>query len=151
MAEALGEDTVLLVRLHVVIKNRLAVAEGFEDRIIDVTDHSDLNELFVASDALITDYSSLFFDYAPLGRPIAFFPYDLEEYRDQLRGFYLDYPDDLPGPVATELGELASALRREEAVDLAAREAFLEWFAPHEDGHAAERVVDSLFTRRLCR
>ena len=61
----------------------------------------------VASDALITDYSSLFFDYAPLGRPIAFFPYDLEEYRDQLRGFYLDYPDDLPGPVATELGELA--------------------------------------------
>lgn len=151
MAEALGEDTVLLVRLHVVIKNRLAVAEGFEDRIIDVTDHSDLNELFVASDALITDYSSLFFDYAPLGRPIAFFPYDLEEYRDQLRGFYLDYPDDLPGPVATELGELASALRREEAVDLAAREAFLERFAPHEDGHAAERVVDSLFTRRLCR
>src|SRR5690606_1326435 len=89
MAEALGDDTVLLVRLHVVIKNRLVVAEEYENRVVDVTGHPDLNELFVASDALVTDYSSLFFDYAPLGRPIVFFPYDLEEYRDELRGFYL--------------------------------------------------------------
>lgn len=145
MAEALGEDTVLLVRLHVLIRNRLIVAEGFEDRVIDVTNHADLNELFVASDALITDYSSLFFDFAPLGRPIVFFPYDLEEYQDQLRGFYLDYPNDLPGPVATELGELAPALRSEESDGLATREGFLERFAPYEDGHAAGRVVDSLF------
>lgn len=150
MAEALGDDTVLLVRLHVVIKNRLVVAEEYENRVVDVTGHPDLNELFVASDALVTDYSSLFFDYAPLGRPIVFFPYDLEEYRDELRGFYLDYPADLPGPVATDLVELAAAVRHEEASDVAERARFLEKFAPHEDGGAAQRVVDALFPPTGC-
>jgi CDP-glycerol glycerophosphotransferase len=148
MAETLGEDTVLLVRLHVVIRNRLAIPAGYEDRIVDVTSHPDLNELFLASDALVTDYSSLFFDYAPLGRPIAFFPYDLDEYRDDLRGFYLDYPGDLPGPVVTDLEGLATALRQEETADPAVRRAFLERFAPHEDGNAAARVVDTLFARK---
>jgi CDP-glycerol glycerophosphotransferase len=144
MAAALGEDVVLLVRLHVVIRNRLSVPEGFENRIIDVTDHPDLNELFLASDALITDYSSLFFDYAPLGRPIVFFPYDLEEYEEQLRGFYLDYASDLPGPVVTDLDDLAAAVRLEEAAGHAERTGFLARFAPHEDGRAASRVVDAL-------
>ncbi|MGO1440297.1 MAG: CDP-glycerol glycerophosphotransferase family protein [Brevibacterium yomogidense] len=147
MADGLGEETVLLVRLHVVIKNRLSVPAEHEGRIVDVTSHSDLNELFLASDALVTDYSSLFFDYAPLGRPIAFFPYDLDEYRDELRGFYLDYPGDLPGPVVTELGELADALRHEEGADPAERRRFVERFAPHEDGHAAERAVDAILVR----
>lgn len=144
MVDALGPDTVLLVRLHVVIKGRPTIPEEYADRIIDVTKYKDLNELFLASDALITDYSSAFFDYAVLDKPIVFFAYDLEEYRDVLRGFYLDFPGDLPGPVATRVEELADALGSGGGFDLEARQRFRERFAPFEDGQAAARVVDQL-------
>lgn len=144
MADALGPDTVLLVRLHVVIKGKPQIPEEYADRIIDVTKHRDLNELFLASDALVTDYSSAFFDYAILDRPIIFFAYDLEEYRDQLRGFYLDFPADLPGPVVTEVHGLTDALGRDMSVDPQRRRLFRERFSPQDDGHAAARVVDRL-------
>jgi len=144
MAEALGTEYVLLVRLHSLIKNKLPIPEGYEDRIIDVSSYADLNELFLAGDALITDYSSLFFDYSVLRRPIVFFPYDLEKYRDELRGFYLDYDHDLPGPIVTELDALSGAVAKEE-LGLTGREEFLRQFAPHEDGQATKRVVDEIF------
>lgn len=144
MVDALGPEAVLLVRLHVVIAGKAVIPEGYEGRIIDVTRYPDLNELFLASDVLVTDYSSLFFDYALLERPIVFFAYDLEEYRDELRGFYLDYPEDLPGPVVADLETLGQAVRDDLAVDARDRAAFLARFAPWDDGRAAKRVVDSL-------
>jgi CDP-glycerol glycerophosphotransferase len=144
----LGPDVVLLLRMHVLVRGGSPVPEELAGRVVDVSAYPEIQELYLASDVLVTDYSSVFFDFAALRRPIVFYAYDLEAYRDTLRGFYLDYLADVPGPVVRTEDELYQALSDLPAV--AARygeryDAFLDRFAPHDDGHAAERVVDAVF------
>ncbi len=142
-----GADTVLLLRMHVLIANRLAIPESVAGCVRDVSGYPEVQELLLASDVLVTDYSSVLFDYAILRRPIVFYAYDLEHYRDTLRGFYLDYGPNLPGPVAQTEDELFDALA-EAAVPDPVRdrrlEEFAARFAPKDDGGAARRVVDQL-------
>lgn len=143
-----GQDTVLMLRMHVLVSNAVSIPEHLSHRIMDVSSHPDIQELYLASDVLITDYSSVFFDYSLLRRPIIFYAYDLENYRDNLRGFYLDYESALPGPIVEEEGDLwdtlSAALTGEElpGVD---REDFIQKYAPHDDGNAARRVVERFF------
>ena len=66
---------------------------------VDGSSYDDITDLYLISDMLITDYSSVFFDYANLKRPVLYYTYDLDKYRDVLRGFYLDMEKDLPGPL----------------------------------------------------
>ncbi|MCC3237541.1 CDP-glycerol glycerophosphotransferase family protein, partial [Pediococcus acidilactici] len=105
LRDTLGEDTVLLLRMHYLIANAVDLT-GVEDFAIDVSNYPDVADLYLAADVLVTDYSSVFFDYAYLKRPIVFFPYDYETYRDELRGFYLDYQKDLPGKIVYNEDEL---------------------------------------------
>ena len=142
-----GEDHVLLVRTHVLISNRVEVPAGAEKSVLDVSTYPDIQELFLASDVLVTDYSSSFFDYALLGRPIVFYAYDLENYRDNLRGFYLPYDEaTLPGPITQTQDELFDVLEAERSPRRARRAglAFARTYAPHDDGQASARVVDQL-------
>ncbi len=144
----LGPDVVLLLRMHVLVRGGAPVPDELADRVVDVSSYPEIAELYLASDVLVTDYSSVFFDFAALRRPMLFYAYDLEAYRDTLRGFYLDYLTDLPGPVVRTEDELYAALRDLPGVTAAYGErydAFLQRFAPHDDGHAAERVVDAVF------
>ena len=97
-ATAVGEDTVILFRKHhYVIDPVPATADGF---VRDVSSYPDGTELLLAADVLITDYSSMMFDFANTGRPMLFFTYDLETYRDEVRGFYFDFLERAPGPAA---------------------------------------------------
>lgn len=147
-ASKFGDEYLLLLRLHVVVKKTISIPDHLADSVRDVSAYDDINELFLVSDALITDYSSVFFDYAILQRPIIFFAYDLEKYRDQLRGFYLDYNSDLPGPVVTEPAELwnaISCLWNTSEILSAESAKFASKYAPEDDGHAARRVVDTVF------
>ncbi|MFI2783218.1 bifunctional glycosyltransferase/CDP-glycerol:glycerophosphate glycerophosphotransferase [Streptomyces sp. ALB3] len=151
LSRALGPGWVLLVRAHY-FYGRSAGTAG--DRVVDVTGHPRVEELFLASDALITDYSSLMFDYACLDRPIITYAPDWDAYR-AARGVYVDLlsgrPGDTPGAVATTEGELREALRsgawRSPEAE-ALRAAFRERFCPYDDGHAAERVVRRIFPVR---
>ncbi|WP_139005409.1 CDP-glycerol glycerophosphotransferase family protein [Arthrobacter crystallopoietes] len=146
--EKFGPETVLLLRMHVLISNGIEIPESVRDSVIDVSSYPEIQELYLASDILVTDYSSVFFDFAILRRPIIFFAYDLELYRDTLRGFYLDYSVDLPGPIVETEEALYAAIEAAESSDPerdARLEAFVTKFAPMDDGHAAERVVDKLF------
>ncbi|WP_375491727.1 CDP-glycerol glycerophosphotransferase family protein [uncultured Jatrophihabitans sp.] len=141
-------DTVLLLRMHVHVRNKLEVPEHLRGFARDVSRHPDIQELYLAADVLVTDYSSVFFDYATLRRPIVFYAYDLAAYRDVLRGFYLDYDTELPGPIVTTQDDLADTLNHLDEVDApfqARRDEFLDRFAPRDDGHATERVVDAIF------
>jgi CDP-glycerol glycerophosphotransferase len=145
---ALGADTVLLLRMHIVVSSAIDIPEDLAGRVLDVSSYPEIQELYLASDALITDYSSVFFDYAALRRPILFYAYDLANYRDNLRGFYLDYSSEMPGPILTSEDELLAALSDLAGVRAAYAsrlEDFLARFAPHDDGHAAARVVDAVF------
>src|SRR4029079_12868346 len=136
-----------LVRTHVLISNRVEVPAGAEKSVLDVSTYPDIQELFLASDVLVTDYSSSFFAYALLGRPIVFYAYDLENYRDNLRGFYLPYDEaTLPGPITQTQDEI-SAVREASAPLAGPAERVLacaRTYAPHDDGHASARVVDQL-------
>ncbi|MDO2936039.1 CDP-glycerol glycerophosphotransferase family protein [Paeniglutamicibacter sulfureus] len=146
--ERFGEDTVLLLRMHVLVSSGLRIPEELRGRIVDVSAYPEIQDLYLASDVLITDYSSVFFDFALLRRPILFFAYDLENYRDNLRGFYMDYEKELPGPIVTDEDQLWAALGSAldgELGQTGPSDEFISRFAPHDDGESAGRVVDEIF------
>ncbi|RAS36080.1 CDP-glycerol glycerophosphotransferase [Streptomyces avidinii] len=139
--KALGEDHVLLVRRHYLVGG--SVPEN--DFVRDVSRHPDVTELMLISDVLVTDYSSLMFDFAQTGRPMLFHTYDLEHYRDTLRGFCFDFETRAPGPLITDSAAVVEALRDPDAATAGHREAyarFREAFCDFDDGTAAARVVD---------
>src|SRR5690606_27943611 len=105
MKEELGSDYVVLLRTHYLVAENLDLT-GYEDFCLDFSMHEDIRELYLISDILITDYSSVFFDYANLKRPMIFFVYDIEDYRDNLRGFYFDFEEKAPGPLVKNTKDL---------------------------------------------
>jgi CDP-glycerol glycerophosphotransferase len=142
-ANRLGDDHVLLLRLHSLVVDRLEVPPGLP--IVDVSEYRDIRELYVATDVLVTDYSSVMFDFAVTGRPILLFTYDLDDYRDRLRGFYFDLAAHAAGPLLHSSAELLDALADVESIAAAHRDAYDEFrttFCPLDDGHAAERVLE---------
>jgi CDP-glycerol glycerophosphotransferase len=143
---AVGPDTVLLYRKHHYVVDAVpATDDGF---VRDVSSHPDGTELMLAADVLITDYSSMMFDFAVTGRPMLFFTYDLEAYEEEIRGFYFDFTATGPGPVLRTTDEIADALNDLDAVSAAYEHryaTFAETFCEFDDGRAAERVVDRVF------
>lgn len=142
LAEALGEDHVLLVRLHPAIRRSLAGRAGGRGAVIDVSDHPEVNELLLAADVLVTDYSSLAFEFALLGRPMVFLAPDIAEYEAE-RGFYFDYRAVMPGPVVTTTDEVAAAIRAWRW-DLERVRAFAATWIEVADGRASARFVDRI-------
>ncbi|MGY1837381.1 CDP-glycerol glycerophosphotransferase family protein [Blastococcus sp. SYSU DS0510] len=141
--ERLGEDHVLLLRLHNMVMSRLEVVDGSAVR--DVCNHPDIAGLYLAADLMVTDYSSTMFDFAITGKPQIFYTYDLDRYRDQLRGFYFDLAEVAPGPLVATSDELISAIADIDTVtaEHAGRYArFRETFCHLEDGGATRRVLD---------
>ncbi|MFI5771776.1 CDP-glycerol glycerophosphotransferase family protein [Streptomyces sp. NPDC051658] len=141
----LGADTVLLVRRHYLVSDRLPDSgSGF---VRDVSRYGDVGELMLISDALVTDYSSLMFDFAQTGRPMLFHTHDLAHYRDTLRGFCFDFEARAPGPLIPGSTGLVEALRdpeRATAGHAQAYKAFRRDFCDLDDGHAAAGVVDRM-------
>lgn len=147
MKERFGSEYVVALRMHYFIANDINL-EGLEGFAYNLSKYDDIAELYLITDVLITDYSSVFFDYANLKRPILFYTYDLEKYRDQLRGFYLDFEKDLPGPMLQTSEEVIEAIRNIEQVKRDYSnlyETFYEEFCGWHDGKSTERVVRRVF------
>jgi len=141
--ERLGADHVLLLRLHNMVLDRMDPVEGSVVR--DVSGYADIRDLYLAADVMVTDYSSTMFDFANTGRPMVFFTYDLDRYRDELRGFYFDLEEVAPGPLVRTSEELVDAIADIDRVGAqhAGRYArFQELFTHLEDGAATRRVLD---------
>ncbi|GAA3916083.1 hypothetical protein GCM10022382_22860 [Microbacterium invictum] len=134
-------DAVVLVRGH--SRTLAAGADASGPRVIDVSAYPDIAQLLRVADVLVTDYSSVMFDFTVTGKPIHFFTPDLDHYRGELRGFYFDLASRAPGPVSTTQDELAAAISDptvgERFADRYAR--WREVFNGRDDGHAAQRVV----------
>jgi len=116
--------------------------------VYDVSSYPDIAELYLVADLMVSDYSSVMFDYANLRRPMIFFTYDLPHYRDKLRGFYFDFEKESPGPLLETSAEVIAAIRDIDAVSAqyaAAYDRFYDRFCSLEDGKAAARVVDQVF------
>ena len=139
LRRALGDDWVVLFRAHYLVTNSfdLAAHEGF---VLDVSGVDEINEVCLASDLLVTDYSSIYFDYGLLDRPMIFFMYDLDRYANALRGFYLPV-DSVPGPIVRTQDELVAALLDPAlgVADATRRQAMNAEMPPHEEGGVGER------------
>ncbi|MYS88338.1 MULTISPECIES: CDP-glycerol glycerophosphotransferase family protein [Streptomyces] len=149
LADRLGEDTVLLVRGHYFYGGAASPLTNLRrtGRIIDVSSYDPVEELCLAADALVTDYSSIMFDYANLDRPIVIHADDWETYRTT-RGVYFDLMAEAPGPVARTQEQLTEILTTEAWRDegaAKARAVFRRRFCEYDDGRAAERVVRRVF------
>ncbi|MCO6595921.1 bifunctional glycosyltransferase family 2 protein/CDP-glycerol:glycerophosphate glycerophosphotransferase [Staphylococcus lugdunensis] len=147
LQKQIGDDYVILLRMHYLITNALDL-NGYEDFAIDVSNYNDISELYLISDALITDYSSVMFDYGILKRPQFFFAYDIEKYDKGLRGFYMDYMNDLPGEIITDEFKLAEELKhidkhKERYKDKI--EKFYQDFCSLVKGHASQFIGDHIY------
>jgi CDP-glycerol glycerophosphotransferase len=144
MYRAFGDDSVLLIRGHQLVSSGIDAAM-FGGFVRNVSSYPDIRDLYLLADVLVTDYSSVMFDYVNTGRPILFFTWDLEDYRDNLRGFYFDFEAEAPGPLLTESSGVLDALTRLDEVqeEYAERyEAFRTRFTGLEDGKASARFVE---------
>lgn len=149
-ADLLGDEYVTLIRGH--SRTLLPGEDVRAPNVLDVTGYPDVSELFLVADALITDYSSVMFDFTVTGKPVYFFTPDLDHYREKLRGFYFDLIPVAPGPVVTTVAELAALVRDRDNVRRQFTEKYRAWrerFNPRDDGHAADRVVQRLLAEGL--
>lgn len=142
LQQHLSDEYVIVLRLHYLIAEDLDLTP-FQGFVIDASYHEDIRELYLISDMLVTDYSSVFFDYANLKRPMLFYVHDIEEYRDNLRGFYFDFEKEAPGPLVRTTDELLKEINRlktgyneDEGI-----EKFYHMFCSLEDGKASERIT----------
>lgn len=108
----LNNEYLILYRSHYMSSNNIN-----NKNIIDVSKYDDISELFIISDLLITDYSSTFFDYSNLKRPIIFYMYDYDKYLNNTRGVYQEVLDDLPGVIVKDESSLIEAIRNNKVSD----------------------------------
>lgn len=144
--EELGEEWIVLFKPHYLIVNDFFY-EGLNNDLTDFLkvyrENVDINDLYIISDLLITDYSSAFFDYSNLNRPILFYMYDLDEYKNDLRGFYLDIYKDLPGPIIESEEELLETIKQVDINEYEQKDIikkFSEIYNVYGDGKASERL-----------
>lgn len=148
MRRELGDEYIILLRMHYLVAENfdLTPYKGFA---YDYSKHQDIRDLYLVSDLLITDYSSVFFDYANLKRPMIFFVYDIESYRDNLRGFYFDFEQQAPGPLVKTTDEVIKFVKDFEDGDTYLQSesftGFIEKFCSLESGESSRRVVERVF------
>jgi CDP-ribitol ribitolphosphotransferase len=141
------KNAIVLFKMHPFVGERLAIPSRFRERLISASDAPvDVNDLLLISDLLITDYSSILFEFATLQRPMLFFAPDLDEYTAE-RDFYVPYADFVPGRIVRTFAELLDALRRDDyqSEKLAA---FAARHFPRLDGGATDRIIDQLILGR---
>lgn len=143
---ALGSNTRIVLRGH---QNTAKDPAKQSHGVIDATNYPNINDLLLAADLLITDYSSVMFDYAITGKPMVYLTPDLDLYKSTTRGFYLDFEKVAPGPICIsndELGIVLNHLGNTLETYMESYAVFRSRFTPNDDGNAATRVVDAIWT-----
>jgi len=147
-AERFGDSYTLLVRAHYLEAARLPLCPP--GTVIDVSRHHDVSELLALADVLVTDYSSIMFDFALLDRPVLLYAPDLDTYAAE-RGSYFDLREKAPGPVTETQEELFGQLAELKKSDIhhaSHRAAFAAEFGAYDRGDAARQVVAAVFSRQ---
>ena len=141
-----SKEYVILFSPHYFIENSIDLTK-YKGFIYNVARYDEINELYLVSDIIMTDYSSVFFDYANLKRPMLFYMYDIDDYKGNLRDFYISL-DELPGPIAKTQDELENNLKnidKEFNKNKEKYEKFNEKYNYLDDGNASERVIKVIF------
>jgi CDP-glycerol glycerophosphotransferase (TagB/SpsB family) len=142
-ALCIEKDAVCIIRMHPAVRHPIGIPDELRDRLLEKPAvHVDVRDLMFAVDLLVTDYSSIMFDFALLRRPMLFYAYDLEEYVGA-RDFYEPYEAFVPGRIVRSFDELLDAIRRDD-YERAKVDEFVARRYAHTDGRATDRVIDEL-------
>lgn len=136
--------------MHVVISNKIKIEEDHRDFVKNVSNYSDIQELLLITDILITDYSSVMFDFANTRRPMLFYTYDFETYRDDVRGFYMEFEKEAPGPLIRTTDEIVKNITNIKEIEHKYSVKYTNFYQKYcdlEDGKASSRIVDLLFDK----
>ena len=146
LEKTISDDYIVLVRNHYLITD--SDVNDYGDFAIDVSKYDDIAELYLVSDILITDYSSVFFDYANLRRPMLFYMYDLDRYENTLRGFYIDIRSEVPGPILKTTEEVIEAIKNIDEIEAQYKDkydAFYNNYCNLECGESSKRIVEKVW------
>jgi len=142
LMNGISDNYVFIFKMHPFERGKIKIDEKLSSKVFDMS-NEEINDLLIMTDILITDYSSLIFEYAILQRPMIFFAYDLDEYRSKVRGFYYDYVKFVPGPIAYTTEEIVELINRNEW-DFEVIKEFAIRFNEYFDGKATERFIDEV-------
>jgi len=148
LKERLENDYVIIFRTHYFVSNSFDF-EKYKGFIFNMSEHDDVNDCYILSDIIITDYSSVFFDYANLKRPMLFYMYDLDEYQGKLRDFYFDL-SELPGPIVKTQEELEKEILNINDYEEKYKEKYKKFndtFNYLDDGQVSKRVINKIFKK----
>lgn len=139
-----GEKYILFIKLHPIIRAKVDIPQEFKKSIFDVSEY-DMNELLIYSDILITDYSSVVFEFALLEKPIIFFAYDLEEFKENSRQFYFGYEEFIPDSPVRDTNEIINKIKKydndENEITLTKIKEFGEKYCEFKDGKSTQRFI----------
>jgi CDP-glycerol glycerophosphotransferase len=145
LMKELHEDTVWIVKYHYLIQDFINWSD-YEGFVYEYDKSYDISLLYLVSDMLVTDYSSVMFDYSILKKPMIFYCYDLCEYRDSLRGFYFDLLKEAPGPVVETTQNLIQSIKEYDYETYKERyEAFNTKYNHADDGNASGKIIDLIY------
>ncbi|WP_341460941.1 CDP-glycerol glycerophosphotransferase family protein [Staphylococcus haemolyticus] len=148
LKESIGNEYILILRPHIIISNALNLSESLNDFVVDGTKYPEISDLYLITDICITDYSSVMFDFANTKKPLLFFTYDLEFYKNRLRGFYFNFEKEAPGPQIKTNDGLIEAIKNIDDIQEEYREkykAFYNRFCTFEKGIASKTIVEKFF------
>lgn len=144
----IGDEYVILYRPHYLATENFDYKK-YHNFVIDITGVDDINNLYIISDALITDYSSVLFDYAVLKRPMIFYMYDKDEYEKDLRGFYLDIKE-LPGKIVTSEKQIINILKDLQSYNKKYEKKYKKFndkFNYLDNGEVSKKVIEKIFNK----
>jgi len=147
LEEKLSAEYIILVKAHYLVSEEIDYSR-FQGFLYQFGAAYDIAELYLVSDLLITDYSSVMFDYSILNRPMVFYTYDLEQYKDKLRGFYFDFINEAPGPIAITTEQLVTSILQYNEQEFEVKyKTFKDKYNHADCGDASNKVVDLILSQ----
>jgi CDP-ribitol ribitolphosphotransferase len=146
--EKFQNEYILCIKQHPFVKKRVEIPESCKGSCVEIGDEMTTYQLLMVADCLITDYSSVIFEYSLMERPMIFYACDFEEYCDE-RGFYYPYESFVPGEIAHNMEELSECVERISDYDYNRIKAFRKLYMNGCDGHATERIYKTVLERDI--
>lgn len=146
------KDYNIIIRLHPLVRTKVDKSLFNLDNFINGCNYPDVSDILAITDILITDYSSVFYEYMPKNLPIIFYPYDYDKYVALRGGFYVDYKKELPGPICYTEKELLNVIKKIDEIYpqyIEKRRKFNKKYNNLSDGKASERLVNNLINNKF--
>jgi CDP-glycerol glycerophosphotransferase len=147
LKKELSDTHVILVKLHYLVEDSIEWS-NYQGFVYKFDQSWDIQELYLISDVLLTDYSSVMFDYSILKRPMIIYAYDYKKYRDNLRGFYFNIFKVFPGPIVENTQDLLKSIKTYDYNDYEEKYIeFVDKFTSYDDGNASSKIIDLILAK----